>query len=528
MRARPRARPAFAAALVAAAAALVCPSAAAEDPPPPSPPKPLSARTTPDVLLLSVDALRADRLGFLGCARPTSPALDALAARGVVFEDAWSSSSWTPPAIGSLLTGLHPIRHGFAGGPVRLPAEVATLAETLRDAGWRTRAAVQNAWLAPEFGVGDGFEQYAWWDFRGDRLADDAVTADLGRWMAEPGRPFLLWVHHFAPHCPYVPHEPWTARFSPPRFSRWAESVEFGEMAAFRRRMLLPQDLERFTALYDGEIAFTDEHIGRLLRAVPRPDDTLVVLVADHGEELKDHGGLGHYRHLHREVARVPFVVALPGQRGSVRYTGPVSGTDLVPTLRAVLGLPAAEGLDGRALLHAAGATTGAAAADVTSRLGAFDVRRASDHVFSFKYAAAYDAVTAAAALAGRDRDGCAAPDDGRLSNQFAVRDPRWTLLCDTSERDLEASRALDDPGAGAPPGFVAVGRRYVYRLFDRVADPEETLDVVTRRPDVVRRLALALRDEFRRAPLRLPPERPKAEVSPEVEDALRGLGYVK
>jgi arylsulfatase A-like enzyme len=501
--------------------ALCAAPAPAEDPPPPR---------RPDVLLLSVDALRADHLGFLGYPRATSPHLDALAARAVVFEDAWASSSWTPPSTASLLTGLHPIRHGFAGGPVRLPAEVETLAETMGAAGWRTRAAVQNAWFADEFGIGDGFAQYAWWDFRGDRLAEPETEADLARWMAEPGAPFLLWAHAFAPHAPYVPKEPWTSRWSPPRFSRWAESLEFHEMRAFRFRMVLPHDLERFTALYDGEIAFTDDHLGRLLRALPRPDDTVIVLVADHGEELKDHDGLGHYRHLHREVTRIPFVIALPGQTKAHRAALPVSGVDLVPTLRSVLGLPPKDGLDGRALLHVSARGAASQVGDVHSSVGAFDVRRDSDLVFGFKYAASYDANAAKGALAARDADGCPLPDDGPLGNQFAVRDARWTLLCDTSESDLEASRALDEPATddAGRPRFTAVGRRYRYRLFDRVADPHERTDLAARRPAETRRLALALRDEFRRAPLRLPPDRPHIDVAPETTDALRGLGYVK
>lgn len=523
----------LAAGLVAASAIGSSPRlTVADDGAPPQGPVPVpapapAARQRPDVLLVSVDALRADHLGFMGSERATSPHIDALAAKAVVFDDAWSASSWTPPSATSFLTGLHPIRHGNVGGPVRLTEDVETLAETLKAAGWRTRATVQNAWFSKEFGLSQGFDRYDAWKFIGDPVADPKVEEDLASWMrADAETPFLLWVHHFSPHCPYVPHEPWISSWSPPKYSKWAVTVESEEMRAFEYRMILPQDLERFTALYDSEIAFTDEHVGKLLASVPHPERTIVVFVADHGEEFKDHGGMWHYRHLHREVARVPFFIALPGQTAAVRHAGPVSATDLVPTLRALLGMPAAAGLDGMPLLGASGDRPGA----VQSSLGAFDVGRASDMVFSFKYAQSYNADMSQAAIVrgDGDGDGCDA-GDGPIGNSFAVRDRRWSLLCDTSERDMESSKALDEaPAAKGRPRFTAYGKKYRYRLYDRIADPGETTDVTARFPAEARRLALALRAEFRRAPLRLPPERPTMKISPEIEDELRGLGYVK
>ena len=204
----------------------------------------------------------------------------------------------------------------------------------------------------------------------------------------------------------------------------------------------------------------------------------------------------------------------------------PLAATDLVPTLRALLGMPAAAGLDGMPLLGASGDRPGA----VQSSLGAFDVGRASDMVFSFKYAQSYNADMSQAAIVrgDGDGDGCDA-GDGPIGNSFAVRDRRWSLLCDTSERDMESSKALDEaPAAKGRPRFTAYGKKYRYRLYDRIADPGETTDVTARFPAEARRLALALRAEVRRAPLRLPPERPTMTISPEIEDELRGLGYVK
>jgi arylsulfatase A-like enzyme len=271
----------------------------------------------PNVLLVSIDTLRADHLSFMGYGRKTSPHLDALAARSVVFEDAHSSSSWTPPGAASFLTGLHPIRHGMVGGPVRIHEEARTLAEMLSGAGYRTRAVVQNAWFAEDFGWARGFEAYQSHDFIGNPLCTPTSELDVAVWLrAKSEKPFFLWLNYFAPHCPYEPHEPWTSSYSPPKYSKWFEAIEFVEMERFKRRILLPRDLERFLALYDGEINFVDQHVGRLLKTLDAAglrENTVVVLVSDHGEEFKDHGALGHYRTLHTELTHVPFVISLPG-----------------------------------------------------------------------------------------------------------------------------------------------------------------------------------------------------------------------
>lgn len=496
---------------------------------------PAAAARRPNVLLVSVDALRADHVSFLGYGLPTTPRLDRLAERGFVFEEAHSSSSWTPPGAATFLTGLHPIRHGMVGGPVRLHEDAETLAEVLSDAGYRTRALVQNAWFAPEFGWARGFAEYRHHDFRGSPLCAAESEKDVIDWMARADeRPWFLWLHHFAPHCPYEEHEPWASEHGPKEFSRWFRSVEFHEMERFKDRVLLPRDLERFVALYDGEVRFTDDHVGRVLDALeagPEGRRTIVVLVSDHGEEFKDHGSLGHYRTLHREVTRVPFVIALPGQKRTLRFRDPVSLADLVPTLRAALGLPPTAGLDGESLIRPAAVDDPSA---VETALGRFTAARDGRLVFSFRYAQAYEAFDALDRL--RAQEGAPAAGPGRFANAFAVRDRRWTLTCRTGKLDLEASRAIDgthDRAKEVP--FLVLGLHYLYALFDRDADPSEQDDVAEANPEVCRRLAAALREEFRRAPTRLPfakdgtvTKEQRVDVPADVEEALKGLGYTK
>jgi arylsulfatase A-like enzyme len=488
------------------------------------------AGARPNVLLVSVDTLRADHTSLAGYGRETTPNLLKLASRALVFEQAFSASSWTPPSVASYLTSLHPIRHGMYGGPNRVAEDRDTLAEMLRAEGYVTRAVVQNAWFDEVFGYAQGFDDYQSFDFIGSPLCSDEVQSDVRTWLEdERDAPFFLWLHYFAPHCPYVPQQPWIDVYSPDEYSEHFEQVEFQQMAAFKRRLLDPADLERFVALYDSEINFVDEHIGALLdqlQASGLDQDTIVVFVADHGEEFKEHGSLGHYSTLHDELVRVPFLLALPGQQQGLRHTEPVSTTDLVPTLRAVLGLEPLEDLDGHALLARS------AEGELESDLGTFAVNRPDGLAFSFRYSQPYRAHEAAEVLEGERDQVVPFPrffQEGMLGNALSVRDARFTLICETSQLDLEASKAIDRTyKRAATVPFLAMGRYYQFRLYDRLSDPKEQVDVIEQHPDVALRLSKALREEYRRGDVLLPRAEDTGgpDVPPEVRKQLEELGY--
>jgi arylsulfatase A-like enzyme/Tfp pilus assembly protein PilF len=278
------------------------------------------------VLLVVIDALRADRVGVYGYDRAMTPTLDSLAAAGLRFDDAMTPVPVTLPAVGSLLTGLEPIRHGLRdNGWFTLDDEHLTLAERFRKAGYRTAAVVASSVLAADRGLDQGFES---WDddFSGpypvfdDRLrpyADDFATTrrradrvtDLARERLEAmePHPWFLLVHYFDVHMEYDP---------PPEFAA------------------LHPDRP-----YDAELSFVDRELGRLLKSVG--DDVLVVVVADHGESQGDHGEPQHGFLLYQPTLRVPFLVAGPGvPPGGVR-TEPVSLVDVEPTVARACGLPA-------------------------------------------------------------------------------------------------------------------------------------------------------------------------------------------
>jgi arylsulfatase A-like enzyme/Tfp pilus assembly protein PilF len=296
----------------------------------------------PNLLLITTDTTRADHLGCYGYDRPTSPRLDAFAAEAVRFEQAFSHAPITLPAHTSLFSGTFPVFHGVRdNGRFVVPEEVVTLAELLRERGYRTAAFVSAFVLDSRFGLDQGFEVYddsytAEWSeekLRDARIYNQMVTdrpADqtTGRalaWLREQSaEPFFLWVHYYDPH----------QRYAPPR----------------------PYDQIFHDNLYDGEIAFMDDQIGELLDAFRERrlwDDTAVVVTADHGEGLGQHGETTHAALTYDSTLRVPLIVKPPATSAIAprEVADGVSHVDLLPTLAELLGFAAPPELDGRSLV---------------------------------------------------------------------------------------------------------------------------------------------------------------------------------
>ena len=291
----------------------------------------------PNVLLITIDTLRADRLGCYGYGLAHTPAVDGLARDGVRCTDAATSAPITLPAHTSIMTGLYPPAHGVRdNGNYTLGPEATTLAERLKPAGWRTGAFVSAAVLARRYGLDQGFDVYdddLWAEDEPEmfmiRERPAARTADRALAWLEEGQktrqPFFLWVHFFDPHQPY-------------------------NLRSF--------DLAAMTATpYDAEIAEADRGVGRLidwLREHGQLDDTLVVLTADHGESLGEHGEPTHGVFIYDATIHVPLIWRLPRVfPPGTRYDGPVRHIDIVPTILAILGLPGRETTQGTDLLGA-------------------------------------------------------------------------------------------------------------------------------------------------------------------------------
>ncbi|MGB5658852.1 MAG: sulfatase [Thermoanaerobaculia bacterium] len=317
----------------------------------------------PDIILVSIDSLRADNLGCYGYPRETSPFVDQLASEGVRFENAISTTSWTLPSHAALFSGLYDSTHGLVSDDQRLAKGVLTIAEVLRDGGYHTAGFYGGPFLHPTFGLDQGFDVYrscmagtggleSGQDVRRglelDRVPSHAdVTSprtleEVTSW-AESGveGPYFLFLHLWDVHYDYIPPQGYVELFDPDyEGDLTGESLTTNPAIS---QQMARRDLEHLIALYDGEIRFTDDHLRLIFEALDRRgllDNALTVITADHGEEFFEHGGKGHRRTLFDEMIRVPLIVHWPGHVSSGTVVGnQVRLIDIMPTLAAAAGL---------------------------------------------------------------------------------------------------------------------------------------------------------------------------------------------
>jgi arylsulfatase A-like enzyme len=306
---------------------------------------------TPNLLLISIDTLRPDHLGCYGYARPTSPALDALAARGVLFEDVSAPSPWTLPSHASLLTGLYPRRHGLESHAFQLPAAVHTLAEILAPRGFTTAAIVNSHNLSEKFGLQRGFGHFVYVQENVGDVEPSRVEKEALAWLGRgPKAPFFLFLHFYDVHSDYRSRSEYERRFARPYGGRVDGTTDQLMEQRAGRLELGPGDAEQLRDLYDAGIRQMDDGIARVLEALRvtgQLEGTVVVVTSDHGEEFLEHGGVLHGRTQYEEVIRVPLILTGPGLPAGVRIPEPVSLVDVKPTLLGLLGEPAPPGLDG-------------------------------------------------------------------------------------------------------------------------------------------------------------------------------------
>jgi arylsulfatase A-like enzyme len=300
-----------------------------------------------NVLIIGVDTLRPDHLGCYGYGRDTSPAIDGLAREGVLFENVVSQSPWTLPSFATVFTSLYPSQHGAMSAVTAMRTSFPTLAAILTERGYATGAIVNASVLRPEYGVNRGFEYYDPTPAEG-RIAD-GTTRDALSWIdANTGRPFFLFAHYFDPHEPYAPPAPYDTLYRGDYHGPIGDSFvlfeHFPDVTGTRfddMKTLDTADWDRIQALYDAEITFTDAAIEELLaglRGRGLAENTLIVFLADHGEEFFEHQGFGHGHTLFNEVIRVPLVISLPKEfpRGT-HIQRQVRLVDVMPTILDVL-----------------------------------------------------------------------------------------------------------------------------------------------------------------------------------------------
>ncbi len=320
----------------------------------------VASSTGPDVLLITVDTLRADHVGMYGYPRRTTPAIDAFFRDGVVFQTAYAPTPSTTPSVVSFLTGLYPHHHGVRLLCQKISPDVVTFVDHLRRAGYQTAGIVSNAMLADEAcGLGSRFDFYddrvdepepfreEMFERKASRTTDAAID-----WLTrkrQSGRPHFMWVHYIDPHGPYrapadkpidFAHET-VITIDPNRVPTYAREAEV-------------TDGNEYIDRYDEEIAYTDRELGRLLDAYQQlglADEAVVIFTSDHGESMMEHEHwFRHQMNVYEEMVRVPLAIRLPGFEPS-RVAQAVSLVDIAPTILELASLPPPPGWDGVSLL---------------------------------------------------------------------------------------------------------------------------------------------------------------------------------
>ena len=287
------------------------------------------------LVVVTIDTLRADRLHCYGNANIETPVLDRLAQRGVLFENAVAQTPLTPPSHASIFTGTNPtVHHVRNTGGFALQSSSITLAKVLKEQGWDTAAFIGAAVLKKSFGFAQGFDLY---DDQMPKAANGqeereyperraGVVVDHAlKWLdSQSGKPFFVWLHIYDPHQPYEPPSPFREKYR--------------------------------NNPYDGEVAYADQQLGRFLEAVQKKSGegkTLVVVLADHGESLGEHGEYSHGVFLYDSTLRIPFIVNGPGVPSNIRVSQQARTIDVLPTILDLMGGKAPEACEGTSLAPA-------------------------------------------------------------------------------------------------------------------------------------------------------------------------------
>jgi len=317
-----------------------------------------AAPPAPNVVIFLIDTLRADRLGAYGHTKATSPHIDALAREGLLFEQAYAPAPWTLPTVVSLFTSTFPCEHGVLVDGQRAAPSMVTLALRLKSAGFVTASFHANPYAGPASGMDAGFDDV--------ELVEAVTGAMVEEWLATCGdKPFFLYIHNIEPHDPFVAPQRLIEQFgevSPEQCReigtrlldyRTLTRVDFKlgnplgttdnteeQVAALERIAEFRSEID---VLYDAAVRFSDERVGQVVHALKQYgfwDNTLFLLLADHGEELGEHGGWQHDQSVYEELVHVPLIVRRPRSVGAGgRINSVVSLVDVMPTILDFAGL---------------------------------------------------------------------------------------------------------------------------------------------------------------------------------------------
>jgi len=309
-----------------------------------------------NIVLITIDTLRADHLSCYGYERKTSPNIDKIAEKGIIFKNVIAPSSWTAPSMASLFTSVYPINHGVMHGigykknknkQEVFSEELITLAEILQY-DYTTFGVASNLHLNDKFGFARGFDYFKCLSF----LPAPSVNKVIYSWedKIKKSDKFFLWVHYFDPHNPYEARKPWIGRYTSKAL---IQRLNLSKKPWHKLLKIIgkePQALSNLIALYDSEINYVDLYIGELFQRFELDKETLIIITSDHGEEFLEHGELGHGNNLYQETIHIPLIIKLPHSSKKEIVEKYVNLIDIMPTILNILDINPPEQTLGKSL----------------------------------------------------------------------------------------------------------------------------------------------------------------------------------
>jgi arylsulfatase A-like enzyme len=514
----------------------------------------------PNLLIISVDTLRADRIGAYGYEHSATPTTDQLAAEGVVFADASTPLPRTTQAFASLFTSRSPRVHGVLEVGERMANAELTLAEILREAGYHTLGVTGNGIVDRDQGFDQGFERFVGVTELRKRFADpgggrhrhgkaEAVTLAAIDLLGEvKDGPYFLWVHYKDPHWVYAPPRDYVSPANREGLAFYKHATRWKPVGAtifFNLNGEAARWRPKLSPLYDDEIHYVDAMMGRLLAAVRTRSDarhTLIVFTSDHGESLGEHGY--YYEHgdfVYQATIRVPLILTMPGRiPGGRTIATPVTLLDVYPTVLSLLGvaLPEPTTVEG---LDLSGLLTGSVDAPAPEKRLLFAQsgssllpqnpirllggRRSGAETFRYLRRGPWVLVHT-----GTGSRLYRAPPDRALQDDVAADHPRVVAEL---ERALERVPILADRWWSVREGrwkLIRIpepdGPRY--ELYDLVTDSLEAKDLSRHHPEILARLSSELDRHLAEMPTVRAPEPRSSEEQRRIEARLRSLGYIE
>ncbi|OGL47714.1 MAG: hypothetical protein A2W05_05875 [Candidatus Schekmanbacteria bacterium RBG_16_38_10] len=319
-----------------------------------------------NIILISIDTLRADHLGCYGYTRNTSPNMDRIAKDGVLFKNAYSTTSWTAPAMVSLFTSLYPSKHGVMHGTMKegevysqevFSDSITRIPTVLKKHGYFTMGFSSNPHLTKELGFTKDFDVFGYGKYFNARQVNKSVLG-LKKKHLPKNKKLFLWVHYFDPHWKYKAMKPWIDEYSKNITMENFNGIKLKQNPKeFLKEYKLRDNQKLIKFLmdcYDSEINFTDEALGNLLRRLNLDENkTLVIIVADHGEEFFEHNDFTHGNNLYNETTKIPLIIKLPTsiKANGVLIKENVEIIDIFPTILDILEIPQEPTFDGKSLV---------------------------------------------------------------------------------------------------------------------------------------------------------------------------------